>query len=53
MTHQDQTAVVDAQTAAGQAPAAMRELAAEELLAVVGGPIIDNGESLAPSTRAN
>ena len=43
MTHQDQTAVVDEQAVAEQAPSAMRELTAEELLAVVGGPEIKNG----------
>ena len=43
MTHQDQTAVVDGQAAAKEAPAAMRELTTAELLAVVGGPIINNG----------
>jgi hypothetical protein len=29
-----------------QAPTAMRELTAQELLAVVGGPIIHNGDAI-------
>ena len=43
MTHQDKIDVVDEQAVAEQAPSAMRELTAEELLAVVGGPEIQNG----------
>ena len=44
MTHQEQIAIVDEQTSTDQAPAAMRELTTEELLAVVGGPEIKNGD---------
>ena len=43
MTQQEQITVVDEQGSSDQAPAAMRELTAEELLAVVGGPEIKNG----------
>ena len=43
MTLHEQSALVDEPAAADQAPPAMRELTAEELLAVVGGPEIKNG----------
>ena len=43
MTHHEHSAIVDEQALAEQPPAAMRELTAEELLAVVGGPEIKNG----------
>ena len=43
MTHHEQIVGVDEQVSAEQAPAAMRELTAEELLTVVGGPEIRNG----------
>ena len=37
-----------------QAPVAMRELTAQELLAVVGGPVIRNGDAIvSPPPPAN
>ena len=44
MSHQEQIAVVDERASTDQPPAAMRELTTEELLAVVGGPEIKNGD---------
>ena len=49
MTNQIFTASIQSQTIAQQVPAPMQELTLDEMRAVVGGPIIDNGNAIAPA----
>ena len=52
MPHQDQTLSTQAQPSSQPTVAPMRTLSAEEMRAVVGGPIIENGMGIAATSQS-